>query len=73
MRRLKGYPLDQERSAVRQQSNHQRLVALNFRVPLDLRRRLKIIAASRGITMTNMLLEVLERFEREEQKLAKKD
>jgi hypothetical protein len=58
---------------VRQQTNHQRLVALNFRVPLDLRRRLKIIAASRNVTMTNLLLEVLDRLDREEQKLAKKD
>jgi hypothetical protein len=62
-----------EHTAVREQSNHQRLVALNFRIPLDLRRRLKVIAASRSVTMTNLLLELLERFDREEQKLAKKD
>jgi hypothetical protein len=35
---------------VKEQSNRQQLVALNFRVPLDLRRRLKIIAASRSIS-----------------------
>jgi hypothetical protein len=41
-------------------------VALNFRVPLDLRRRLKILAASRSVTMTDLLRELLERLEREE-------
>jgi hypothetical protein len=48
---------------MKKQSTNQRLVALNFRVPLDLRRRLKIHAASRSITMTNLLLELLERFD----------
>jgi hypothetical protein len=48
-------------------------VALNFRVPLDLRRRLKIMAASRNVTMTSLLLELLERFDPEAPKLAKKD
>jgi predicted DNA-binding protein len=58
---------------VRTQSNSHRLVALNFRVPLDLRRRLKILAASRSVTMTNLLLEILERFDREETPLVKKE
>lgn len=49
-----------------QQSTKSRLVAVNFRIPLDLRRRLKILAATRSITMTNLLLELLERLDREE-------
>lgn len=55
--------------------NRQRLVALNFRVPLDLRRRLKVIAASRSMTMTNLLLEVLQRFDsdREEKTITSKE
>ena len=52
---------------MREPLGRQRLVALNFRVPLDLRRRLKIIAAARSVTMTNLLLELIERFDREEQ------
>ena len=55
------------------QSNRQRLVALNFRVPLDLRRRLKVLAASRSTTMTNLLLELLERLEQEESSRVKRD
>jgi hypothetical protein len=58
---------------MREQSTRQKLVALNFRIPLDLRRRLKIIAASRSITMTNLLLEVLQRLDREEKTLVTKD
>jgi hypothetical protein len=63
-----------ENSVRQQHSDRRRLVALNFRVPLDLRRRLKVLAASRSITMTNLFLELLERFEREEERLSvKKD
>lgn len=52
---------------MREPADRQRLVALNFRIPADLRRRLKVIAAARSVTMTNLLLELLERFDREEQ------
>ncbi len=55
---------------MREDSN-QPLVALNFRVPLDLRRRLKVLAAERSVTMTDLLLELLERLEREEQSVKK--
>jgi hypothetical protein len=48
-------------------------VALNFRIPLELRRSLKVMAAARSITMTNLILELIERFHREEQRLANKD
>ncbi len=58
---------------MKEHSNSQRLVALNFRIPLELRRRLKIMAASRNVTMTNLLLDLLMRFDLEEQKLARKD
>lgn len=58
---------------MREKSESQQLVALNFRVPLDLRKRLKILAASRSITMTNLLLELIERLEREEVFSIKKD
>jgi len=37
-----------------------RLVALNFRVPLELRRRLRIVAAQRGVTMTSLVLDTLQ-------------
>jgi hypothetical protein len=37
-----------------------RLVALNFRVPLELRRRLRIVAAERGVTMTSLVLDTLD-------------
>ena len=62
--------MNRERGIVREDSN-QPLVALNFRVPLDLRRRLKVLAAERSVTMTDLLLELLERLEREEQSVKK--
>ena len=37
-----------------------RLVALNFRVPLELRRHLRIVAAERGVTMTSLVLDTLQ-------------
>lgn len=37
-----------------------RLVALNFRVPLETRRRLRIVAAERGVTMTTLVLDTLQ-------------
>lgn len=40
-------------------SRGSRLVALNFRVPLELRRQLRIVAAERGVTMTSLVLETL--------------
>ena len=39
----------------------ERLVALNFRVPLAFRRRLKIQAAARGMTMRQYVIEHLQR------------
>jgi hypothetical protein len=56
-----------------QQSAKPRLVAVNFRIPLDLRRRLKILAATRNITMTSLLLELLEHLDLEEWPPVKKD
>jgi hypothetical protein len=53
---------------MKETSNRQRLVALNFRVPLDLRRRLKMVAASRSITMTDLLLQLLDRLDQNEEK-----
>ncbi len=38
------------------------LVALNFRVPFKLRQRLKLEAASRGVTMTNVLEAALKSY-----------
>jgi predicted DNA-binding protein len=38
-----------------------RLVALNFRVPLEVRKRLKLLAVHRGITMTELLLDMIEK------------
>lgn len=67
------FSLTRESITVHGQSNRQRLVALNFRVPLDLRRRLKVLAASRSTTMTNLLLELLERLEQEESSRVKRD
>jgi predicted HicB family RNase H-like nuclease len=40
-------------------SRETNLVALNFRVPLELRRHLRIVAAQRGITMTSLVLDTL--------------
>ena len=36
-----------------------RLVSLNFRVPMEFRKRLRLMAAERGVTMTCLLLELL--------------
>lgn len=58
---------------MKERSIKPRLVAVNFRIPLDLRRRLKIIAATRSVTMTNLLLELLEGLEKEEWSSVKKD
>ena len=41
-----------------------RLVSLNFRIPLDLRRQIRIIAAEHGITMTEIVMKSLEEFVR---------
>lgn len=38
------------------------LVALNFRVPFELRQRIKLAAATRGITMTQLLSAAFERY-----------
>lgn len=43
----------------RNDASSQRPVALNFRVPLELRRHLRIIAAERGVTMTSLMLGIL--------------
>lgn len=37
-----------------------RLVALNFRVPLDVRRKLRMVAAARDVTMSALILEALD-------------
>lgn len=39
-----------------------RLVALNIRIPLSLRRELRVLAAKRGVTMTSVILGLLEGF-----------
>jgi predicted HicB family RNase H-like nuclease len=49
------------------------LVALNFRVPLEVRRRLKILAASQSVTMTQLLLQMLEKSGKSEEFLTMKD
>ncbi len=38
------------------------LVALNFRVSFRLRQRMKLAAATRGITMTTLLIDALESY-----------
>jgi hypothetical protein len=38
------------------------LVALNFRVRLEFRKRVKLAATERGVTMTELLSEAIERF-----------
>lgn len=38
------------------------LVAINFRVPFELRQRMKLSAAIRGITMTELVTAALERY-----------
>jgi predicted DNA-binding protein len=38
-----------------------RLVALNFKVPLEVRKRLKLLALQRDITMTELLLDMIEK------------
>jgi hypothetical protein len=50
-----------------------RLVALNFRVPLELRRRLRIVAAERGVTMTSLVLDTLHAVIDRERKEDRKD
>jgi hypothetical protein len=35
------------------------LVALNFKVPLAIRTRLKVLAATRGVSMTTLMLEAI--------------
>jgi hypothetical protein len=51
-----------------------RLVALNFRVPVGLRRQLRITAAQRGVTMTSLMLELIEKHCQSEARAAvKKD
>lgn len=37
-----------------------RMVALNIRIPLDLRRQLRIMAAEQGVTMTSVVLDLLQ-------------
>ena len=58
---------------MKQSTGKPRLVAVNFRIPLDLRRRLKILAATRSTTMTHLLLDLLERLDKEEWPSVKKD
>jgi hypothetical protein len=58
---------------MKQSTSKPRLVAVNFRIPLDLRRRLKILAATRSTTMTHLLLDLLERLDKEEWPSVKKD
>jgi hypothetical protein len=36
------------------------LVSLNFRVPMEFRKQLRLMAAERGVTMTCLLLELLQ-------------
>lgn len=43
------------------------LVALNFRVPLNVRRRLKLLAAEKGVTMTTLLMSAIEDAEKQSQ------
>ena len=44
----------------RRAGSESRLVALNFRVPIHLRRRLRIMAAEQGVTMTCLVLQLIE-------------
>lgn len=37
----------------------ERMVALNIRIPLNLRRQLRILAAEQGVTMTSVILDLL--------------
>lgn len=41
-------------------SSRVRLVALNFRVPVDVRRKLRILAAQRDVTMTELIIGFLD-------------
>jgi predicted DNA-binding protein len=43
-----------------------RLVSLNFRVPLELRKQLRMLAVERGVTMTCLLMEILEDLNKEQ-------
>jgi hypothetical protein len=38
------------------------LVALNFQVPFEFRQRLKLAAASRGVTMTALVIAALDNY-----------
>ena len=40
-------------------------VALNFRVPWDIRRRLKLLALEKGVTMTTILMSAIEDAEKQ--------
>jgi len=44
----------------RRQPTH--VVALNFRVPLDLRRQLKLEAALRGVSMTDLGIDAIQQY-----------
>ena len=43
-----------------------RLVSLNFRVPLELRKQLRMMAVERGVTMTCLLIEILQDLHKEQ-------
>jgi hypothetical protein len=42
--------------------NAQLLVALNFRVPFEFRQRIKLAATMRGVTMTALVTDALEKY-----------
>jgi hypothetical protein len=51
------------RSRLGEKSNHFQLVSLNFKVPFVFRQRLKILAASSSLTMTELVLAAVDAFD----------
>lgn len=56
----KGSPDTLQASRNLSKESSAELVPLNFKVPAEFRRELKIEAADRGMTMTNLLIEMYE-------------